>query len=60
MKTSLTYAIANKVVGFATSSIRVQVVRYMSASQVEVLTADLSDAGTWLVLNPNQLTDLHS
>ena len=60
MKTSLTYAIANKVVGFATSSIRVQVVRHMSDSQVEVLTADLCDAGTWLVLNPNQLTDLHS
>ena len=60
MKTSLTYAIANKVVGFATSSIRVQVVRHMSALQVEVLTADLCDAGTWLVLNPNQLTDLHS
>ena len=60
MKTSHTYAIANKVVGFATSSIRVRVMREMSTSQVEVMTADICDAGTWLVLNPNQLTYLHS
>jgi hypothetical protein len=58
MNSSLTYAIANKLVGFKTTSLRVRVVRVMNASQIEVCTADLCDSGTWLILNPNQLVTL--
>ena len=60
MNASFTYAIANNLVGFKTNSLRVRITRVMNASQVEVITCSLSDAGTWLIIHPNQLSDFHS
>ena len=49
------YSIAHPVFGFRVSSLRVRVLRDMGTC-CEVITADLSDAGTRLVLDKSKLT----
>ncbi len=49
------YAIAHPVFGFRSSSLRVRVLRDMGTC-CEVITADLSDAGTRLVLDKSKLS----
>jgi len=48
------YAVASGLVGFRSTSLRVIVTR-RSGAYVWVVTADLLDAGTPLVLSPNQV-----
>lgn len=51
-----TYAIASRLVGFATDSLRVRVTR-REAGCVWCVTADISNAGTPLVLDASQVAD---
>lgn len=48
------YALAHNLRGFATSTLRVKVLRD-EGGLVWVMTADLTDAGTHLVLNKEQI-----
>lgn len=49
-----TYAIAHNLIGFRSSSLRVKVTR-QEPGYVWVITADLLDAGTKMVLDPSQV-----
>lgn len=49
------YALANNLVGFASSTLRVRIEQVLSPRDILVRTADLLNAGTLLNLNASQL-----
>jgi|GEM_PF-3994485 len=48
------YALASNLIGFSSSTLRVKVTR-TDRHYAWVMTADLQDAGTWLVLDISQV-----
>jgi hypothetical protein len=53
-----TYCLAHRLVGFDSDTLRVKVERIISDHDVLVRTASLQDAGSPLLLKPDQLTPL--
>ncbi len=51
----MTYAIATDLKGFPTSTLRVKITRFIGYGHYNVITADLRDSGTQLVLTEDQL-----
>lgn len=57
------YAIANNLIGFKDSSIRVKILATVESpdnKKIAVMTADLLDAGTFLLVDADQLSDFHN
>lgn len=55
--TDATFALATSLIGFRTSTLRVRVIDRRDGC-VWVITADLIDVGTRLVLDPSQVEEL--
>lgn len=53
------YYLANSLIGFRKNSLRVRVLANHIDGSVSVVTADLLDAGTTLLLNGWQLSDIN-
>jgi hypothetical protein len=49
------YAVAHRLIGFRSSSLRVRIVEQLSNGDFNVVTADLLDAGTPLTLSASQV-----
>lgn len=52
---TMTYAIATDLKGFPTSTLRVKITREIGHGYFNVITADIRDSGTHLVLTEDQL-----